>query len=84
MDIDKDGRAPITEGEARRQEAEVLQRQAHQCGRLQVALEVKALLRGRVFTQEMPCAQPLTSAEKAVWDLVEGFAQRMGATVDSK
>jgi hypothetical protein len=75
------GRAPISLEEARSKEAEVFQRQAQQSGKLEVALQVKALLRGRVFTQEMPGAQPLTSEEKAVWDLVEGFAQRMGATI---
>jgi hypothetical protein len=81
-ELEGTGRAPISEGEARRREIEVIQRQSHQSGRLEVALQVKALLRGQVATQKMPDARPLTSEERAVWDLVEGFAQRLGATIE--
>lgn len=81
--IDGGGRAPVSEAEAPQNE-DVFLRNAKQSGRLEMALEVKALLRGRAMTQEMPGARPLTPEEQAVWDLVEGFAQRMGATVDGK
>lgn len=64
-----------------KREFELAEKHARQSGRLDVALQVKAVLRAAVCIQEMPGARKPTAEEQQVWDLVEGFAQRMGATV---
>ena len=65
--------------EARAAEMEVITRQAKESGRLELALQIKALLRGVILMKGEAGARQPTWQEQKIWDIVEGVAERMGA-----